>query len=57
MTERLPPVESWPVVVVGDGVREETTDAIVVEEPLEIAIRDERDGVVSPLTARVRRRP
>ncbi len=54
MTGRLPPVESWPVVVVGADVRDEVTDAVVVEEPLEIAVRDGEDGPAAPLTVTLR---
>jgi FdhD protein len=54
MSDRPPPVESWPVVVVGPEVRDEVTDAVVVEEPLEIAVRDGDDGPVVPLTATLR---
>ena len=54
MTDRPPPVESWPVVVVGENVRDELTDTVVVEEPLEISVRDGEDGPASPLTVTLR---
>ena len=54
MTNRPPSVESWPVVVVGEDVRDEVTDAVVVEEPLEISVRDGEDGPAIPLTVTLR---
>jgi FdhD protein len=49
-----PSFESWPVVVLHGGLREEATDAVVVEEPLEIRVAVGPTALPAPLTVTMR---